>query len=375
MSEKPEAAVLIVSPLPPPIGGIGSWAETLLASSLQRHFAISVLDTSPASGDALRGGNHPRLHRISGSLRTLGRAFALLRSQRPAIVHINSSYYWGFLRDGAIAWMSLAFGARVLMHLHGGDFDVFLAHCPRSLRPLVYATLARCDRVIVLTRQTETMLAQRLEPERVRYLPNFVRPELFKGNGGASSDRARVQVLFVGWVIETKGVRELLEVARRMPEARFTLCGPIDEAFRSSIAAELDSLGERVSLLGRVEHAELRTLYSRFDVFVLPTHREGFPVSVLEAMAAGLPVLATPVGAIPDAIREGVEGFLVPVGDVDALEAKLRTLVEAPDLRRSLGAAARERVEGHFAVEIVVSELCGMYRELLEAGAPRSGAA
>jgi glycosyltransferase involved in cell wall biosynthesis len=282
---------------------------------------------------------------------------------------VNSSYYWGFLRDGAIVWLSSRMGARVLMHLHGGDFDVFLEACPGPVRWLVLKTLRRCQAVVVLTRDTQAQLARLLDPERVHHLPNFVRTELFSRSGPTERDpAAKVEVLFVGWVIGTKGVRELLEAARSLPGARFTLVGPIDPDFQATVSGELEELGERVRLLGRLSHEETAALYGQCDVFVLPTYREGFPVSVLEAMAASLPVVATPVGAIPDVVREGHEGHLVPVRDASALARRLRELVEDPARRRAMGCAARERVERYFSVEIVVAELEALYDSLLGAG-------
>ena len=128
-------------------------------------------------------------------------------------------------------------------------------------------------------------------------------------------------------------------------------------------------------LLGRLSHEETAALYAQCDVFVLPTYREGFPVSVLEAMAASLPVVATPVGAIPDAIRDGREGHLVPVRDASALAEKLSELVENPEGRRAMGRAARERVERHFSVEVVVAELEALYDALLSSDPGSSGPA
>ncbi len=359
----------MVTPLPPPVGGIGSWAETLLRSALPRHFDLRVLDTSPPQKGSVRSGNRPRFGRAWSSLRSLLRSLRLLRQHRPQIVHVNSSYYWGFLRDGAIVWLSAWMGARVLMHLHGGDFDVFLEACPRPARRIVLKTLQRCDGVIVLTRDTQAQLGRALDPARVHRLPNFVQTGLFAGSDRTDTGpAAKVEVLFVGWVIETKGVRELLDAARSLPGARFTLVGPVDADFHASISGELEELGERVRLLGRLPHHETVALYGQCDVFVLPTHREGFPVSVLEAMAASLPVVATPVGAIPDVVREGREGHLVPVRDASALARRLRELVEDPARRRAMGCAARERVERHFCVEIVVAELEALYDSLLGAG-------
>ena len=364
----------MVTPLPPPVGGIGSWAETVLGSALPQHFDLQVLDTSPPSDESLRSGNRPHLGRVSSSLGSLLRARMLLRQHRPRIVHVNSSYYWGFIRDGAIVWLSSWMGARVLMHLHGGDFDVFLDACPGPVRRMILRTLRRCDGVIVLTGETRAQLARSLHPERVHLLPNFVRTELFSERRASDpGPAAKVEVLFVGWVIETKGVHELLEAARSLPGARFTLVGPIDAAFRAGVSGLLEALGERVRLLGRLSHEETVALYAESDVFVLPSYREGFPVSVLEAMAASLPVVATPVGAIPDAVRDGREGHLVPARDAAALGKRLRELVEDPKRRRAMGIAARQRVERHFSVEIVVDELESLYDSLLAQGPGSSG--
>jgi glycogen synthase len=113
--------------------------------------------------------------------------------------------------------------------------------------------------------------------------------------------------------------------------------------------------------------SEIFRLYREADVFVLPTWREGFPNVVIEAMAAGLPVVATPVGAIAEAIEDGKSGLLVPVRDAAALEAALRRLIEDAALRHALGAAARARVESVFAFETVVARLAAIYDELLAA--------
>jgi glycosyltransferase involved in cell wall biosynthesis len=113
---------------------------------------------------------------------------------------------------------------------------------------------------------------------------------------------------------------------------------------------------------------EIRRLYAEADIFVLPTYREGFPNVVLEAMAAALPVVATTVGAIPDAVRDGEEGILVPPRDPAALQAALRRLVEDPQLRHAMGRCARARVEAVFSMPAVVSELDQIYRELVDEG-------
>jgi len=211
-------------------------------------------------------------------------------------------------------------------------------------------------------------------PDRVRYVPNFVKIADF----GALPDRASrgdlaVEVLFVGWIIAAKGVRELVDVARRIPHAHFTLVGPAEHSFFESLQPALESLGERITLLDPRPREGILELYRRADILVLPTWREGFPNVVLEAMAAGLPIVSTPVGAIPDAIRDGQEGFLIPPRDAQALEAALRHLVENATLRLAMGSRARIRAEAVFEMEAVITQLQAVYDEIFE-GTHRSSA-
>ncbi|HVH20206.1 MAG TPA: glycosyltransferase, partial [Myxococcota bacterium] len=234
-------------------------------------------------------------------------------------------------------------------------------------RSFIAATLRKTDRLIALTAHTERWLVAEEGPERVRYLPNFVQLDAVGTPPDRSGRAGPVEVLFVGWLLEAKGVRELLAAAQRLPDARFTLVGPEEPSFTATVQAELAALADRVRVLPAQPRSEIFRLYREADVFVLPTWREGFPNVVIEAMAAGLPVVATPVGAIAEAIEDGTSGLLVPVRDAAALEAALRRLIEDAALRHALGAAARARVESVFAFEAVVARLAAIYDELLAA--------
>ena len=358
--------LLFVSPLPPPMGEIANWMIAILESPLRERFELRVVDSSPSSKGAVHGSSRLRADRAMDAVRILARLVVALASFRPAIVHVNTSYQWAFLRDGIAVWIASAFGARTLIHFHGGDFPEFVQSLCRSLRRLAEATLRRADRLIALTHPTRVYLESVARSDRVRYVPNFVRPgDLTDARERASGERP-VHVLFVGWILAAKGVRELLEAARAIPEARFTLVGPEEPAFVEGLRVELEDLKPRVRLLPAKMKKELAQLYRDADVFVLPTWREGFPNVVLEAMAAGLPVVATPVGAIPDALRDGQEGLLVPPRDAAALTRALRRLVGDAELRARMGARARERAETVFSQKVVIGQLESLYRELVD---------
>jgi glycosyltransferase involved in cell wall biosynthesis len=359
--------LLLLSALPPPTGGIPTWTLALLESDLARRFEVRVVNSSPSRADAVSGESRFRFDRALDALRTLSRWVLELVRFRPDVAHVNTPYYWAFLRDGAALWLASLAGAKTAIHPRGGDFPEFVAGARGALRRFVDATLRRADACIALTRDNQRLMGEIAGEARVRYVPNFVA----LGDLGPVPDRgardpsAPVRVLFVGWMLEAKGVRELLHAARALPEARFVLIGAEDPDFLASVRDDLDALADRVLRIPPRPREEVLGLYGEADVFVLPTWREGFPNVVLEAMAAGLPVVATPVGAIPEAVRDGEEGFLVPVRDEAALTAALRRLVDDRELRLAMGRRARERAERVFSIEAVTGQLDALYRELM----------
>lgn len=361
---EPRRRLLFVSPLPPPTGGISNWMVAVRASKLAERFEIRVVNSSPSAAD-VTGTSRLRLGRVGDALRILAELARELVRFRPALVHVNTSYFWAFLRDGLAVRMARLAGARTLLHLRGGDFPEWADGAGAGWRTFVAATLRKTDCVIALTEPTQRWLEAEEGAERVRYLPNFVQLAAIGAPPDRSARNGPPHVLFVGWLLEAKGVRELLAAARQLPQARFTLVGPEEPSFTATIRAELDALGERVRVLSAQPRERIFELYREADVFVLPTWREGFPNVVIEAMAAALPVVATPVGAIPEAVEDGRTGLLVPVRDAAALEAALRRLIDDPALRRRFGDAGRARVEAIFAFDAVVARLAALYDELL----------
>ncbi len=144
--------------------------------------------------------------------------------------------------------------------------------------------------------------------------------------------------------------------------------GPVEPDARR-LATELGVAG-RVEFVGRRSPAEVRELLRGVDLLALPSRIEGFPYTILEAMAAGVPVVATRVYGIPEAVDDGVTGTLVGVGDVGALSAAFSTLIGDRALRSRMGNAARRRFEQRFTLERHVHEMEAMYCEMLGARAP-----
>jgi glycosyltransferase involved in cell wall biosynthesis len=112
---------------------------------------------------------------------------------------------------------------------------------------------------------------------------------------------------------------------------------------------------------------DVAPFYAAFDAMILPSGNEGTPVSAIEALAAGRPVVATRVGGVPDVVRDGQDGFLVDTGDVETLAERLAQLAHDPELRTSMGEAGRARVLTRYSVERLIDDVDRLYRTLLAA--------
>lgn len=165
----------------------------------------------------------------------------------------------------------------------------------------------------------------------------------------------------VARLAEQKGHRDLIAAAAsvlaRHPDVRFVVAG--DGELRGELEALAAPLGDRFELLG--ERHDVPDLLASFEVFAFPSHFEGLCLAVIEAQAAGVPVVATPVGGIRETVVEGETGFLVPVGDPQALAERISWCLEHADETRRVAEEARARVATRFGVERMVAETLALY--------------
>ena len=213
---------------------------------------------------------------------------------------------------------------------------------------------------------------------RMEVIHNAVDVAAFQRGPDAALRRALVDgsqrhvVLVAARLDPQKGHRHLLAAAARVPDALFALAG--DGPERPALERITDDLGlrDRVTFLGtRTDVAELLAVC---DVFVLPSLYEGLPISVLEAMAARRPVVATAIGGTQEAVVDGESGLLVPPADPDSLAAAIRRLLDDPALRDRLASAGRARVEREFAVASMAARVTDLY-DLLTTQAEQPGRA
>lgn len=288
-------------------------------------------------------------------------AWALLRG-RVALMHVHSASRGSFWRKSLFC--TLAHWARVpyVFHLHSGEFPHFYNRELNAIgRWWVRRVLRQAAAVAVLTPSWLAPVG-RIEPgARLCELPNPVPLPLEVSVLRAVPQR----VLFLGRLRESKGVFDLLRaipvVLTRYPGIRFCLAGDGDlDAVQS--AAVKAGVQSAIELPGWVDGERKDAELASADLLVLPSHFEGLPICVLEAMAHGVPVVATPVGGVPHALDQGRCGVLTPVGDDRALAEAMMALLGDMPRRRTLAVLARKRAEQLFSPPSACAALETLWR-------------
>ena len=320
--------------------------------------------------DATRGAGSVALSPLLVA-RFIGRMVAMRARGGLDLVHINLASNGSTYRKLVIAAAARALGVPYVLHLHGADYRSFWSDERPWLSQHIRTMFEGAARIVVLGRVWRDFVAERAPraAERIVIVPNASAPPALPHTGGGSE----AHILFLGRIGDRKGVPQLGEALHRMkalPGWRATIAGDGHVDAARAKAAEY-GLTDRVDLPGWVGPERVAELIASADILVLPSFSENLPVSIIEAMAAGVAVVATPVGAVEDIVIDGETGLLVPPGDVEALQTALTRLVTDPALRLKLGQGGlklhRERLDlCPFAdtIECVWSEAAGRPRTL-----------
>jgi glycosyltransferase involved in cell wall biosynthesis len=352
-----EPRIGLVAPLPPQIGGVASFAEWLLAHEDEIGCRYETFDLwrppdAEAGGRLSMRAIGRQAHLIAGFVRWLRSA--------PALNHYCISWApTGLARDVLFLALLRVSGKRTIGNLH---VVVDLGRCRKAVLRLV----ARLTHVLVTTAPpaAELLGAAGISAQ---WISNPVRMEPNGGRPAPSSTSLRL--LFVGRYGEAKGAPDLVgALAQARSSGVDATLRFVGSELRAGDEASLRSdveqwgLGEVVEFAGVLSSERLRDCYIETDVICLPSRREGLPMALLEGMAFGLPVLATPVGGIPYLVADGETGMLVEPGDVDGLARAIETLAASPEDRRKMGAAARARVRETADGRLVAGQWRALYR-------------
>jgi len=307
-----------------------------------------------------------RQGRLTWHLREVGRMKALLRNLRPDIVHGHSTglYAGAALTSGfpnvitahGIVAREVALYQGIGMRLRGSVDVLYERYCLNKARD-----------IIAISPYVQEVF-QPLTEARFHLIENAVDHAFFR----LTPQPAAGRILFAGAVIERKGllplVKALASVKKAQPHVELRIAGGTpDQRYYQALLQIADTLGVRanISFVGLLDQEHLLEEYARCSLFVLPSFQETAPMAVQQALAAGVPVVATPAGGVPAIVKDGMTGLLVETGDSDALATAISRLLYDERLRADMGARGRAEAETRFMPEVVAKKTKAVYDEIL----------
>lgn len=347
-------------------GGVGSYLEEVMPLQARAYGYDCIRAVLPAEHAAAFPGLLPGWlvtfpaprGRLLSTWRMTVAAVAMVRRWRPDVVHLHSTFAGLALRP----ILKLFFDKTLLVYCaHGWSFDRRVGRSQIRVFRSAERLLARlCDRIVCVSRKDyERASSAGIPPAMMSVILNGIadHPPFNKSPIKDMWPDAVLKILFVGRLDTQKGVDVLLAAMRQLGDRGFAV------VVGESVAGQ-EVLGDtpaNVKVLGWLPREQINQLYAAADVLVMPSRWEGLPIVALEAMRAGLPVVATRVGGIPEAVEDGITGRLVDVDAPSQLAAVLQSL-DAATLG-CMSAKARLRFLDRFRIERVALELDQLYRE------------
>jgi glycosyltransferase involved in cell wall biosynthesis len=369
--------ILVVGPVPPPRGGIASLMMDLVDSSLKYHYDFELFArqfTFPKWAKDPLTRNLIRAHKYM-------RYFIRLLTRDYSLVHTHSPGH-RFMQSAVYMFLARLLGIKVLLHLHGNEWAPFYPEKSRLNQRLIEFGLKRASKILVIREQWVGKIRELLSDPDVSLMPNMIPPrrpsdpeEMERTLQRLDLDHGDFIALLAGAgaVGRDKGILDIIEaapeVAAKLDRIRFVIAGGEEVPGQMDHALELiekKGLSRWMRILGDVEREEVLRILDLSSIFLLPSYIEGMPISIMEAMRAGVPVVATPVGAIPEMIKHEDSGLLIDKGSPDQIATALLRLAEDDELGRALSARGLEVFHSRFNLERGAKRVRMIYQELMD---------
>jgi glycosyltransferase involved in cell wall biosynthesis len=365
--------VLMAGHLPPPMSGIGTYYQTLLNSSLPSRVNLRFIDTSSRR----RSGSETGSWSLSNFLSALGDCVRFTKAvmvYQPKICHIATAFGLSFLKHSVCIVIARLFGSRVLLHPHC-SFHYLYERQSRAWQRIVRSIVGLCHGVIVISNEWKKL--QEVVPGcQIYYLPNAIDIKSYVEVGRekitSQSDKPSLHILYLGHLGKAKGSFDLVCAAKAVLEHGHELV--FELVGQEQVFGDIEQLNTQIAKAGLeqfiyvrpgVPYEEKIELLRSADIFVYPSYHEGMPMAVMEAMACGLPIIATRVGGLPDLVCPGVNGILVPAGQPDQLADAILQLIRNPQMRHSMQINSLQLAQENFDVEKRVPRLLDIYQTAL----------
>lgn len=311
-------------------GGIAAVVNGYRDSQLEKDFDIIYVESYQDGG---------KLGKFFKAIRGYIHYIKVLIIDKPDLVHIHSSFGPSFYRK--IPFINIAhwFGKPIINHIHGSDFDTFYFKASNKKKKLIEKMYLKCSAIIALSDAGMEQISKIVSTQKIVIIENFslVHMDALLERQKRSSNNT---VLYLGEIGKRKGCYDIPsvveEVAKKIPDVRFIL-GGAGEVEKIKKLLNDKGMQKYVEFPGWVRGDQKDRLLREADVFLLPSYNEGMPMSILDAMGYGLPIVSTNVGGISKIVHDGNNGYLCQAGDIIGLSEAIIELLQDVELLKTFG--------------------------------------
>lgn len=372
--------VLIVGYLPPPQEGTARITEVIVNSQyLRDNFEIIFLSLKKRNKATLRG--KMALMNVFYNLLNFIRYKCEIIFYQPNIIYLPlAQNRLGFLRDSFFILIGKFFGKKICVHFHGGNFDLFYQQQKIFFQRYIRYVLKKIDRLILLAEKFKKQFNQFIDESKMSVLYNCLPEMQIDFHERTNSVKDKIRVLFIGYLSKAKGALDLVYsipkvLAVYKNPIEFILCGqPVDIERNITFISEPhlgyskikkfieeNNLQAHVRIFTNLTSEQKEKFFWESDIFVFPTYSEGCGLVVLEAMAYGLTIITTRVGALEEMLKEGENCFFVKPGDCEELAEKILFLANNEELRKKFGENNKKLIGERYNKNIFVKNLMDIW--------------
>lgn len=344
-------------------GGIAAVTSGYYGSALESTYDIRYVESYC---------NGSKFQKLIKAIKGIIEFRKVLREFKPELVHMHTSFGPSFYRMQPFLYLAKKQGIPVIDHLHGADFKTFYIDASNKKKKLIKKVYNDFSKIIVLSKEWEDTMSEVVPREKLTVIENYCMPQDIKTIECLIGDRFRdKQILFLGEIGKRKGGYDFAAIVKKtlaeVPDAVFMFCG-------SGAKADVDDIVYDVYSVAGKEHAVFpgwlrgeakEKVLRESAVYMLPSYDEGLPMSILDAMSYGLPVVSTNVGGIPKVVRAGVNGFLSEPGDTDSISTGLAKLLSDKDMYIRAARKSYEIADKEYNFEVHLEKLKKTYDEFL----------
>ena len=370
--------ILIIQP--DSIGGVKTSLDTILSSPLlQSHFTLrSFLISRPSQ--LKESASRISFENLGLAMKQITNLIKVIRYYSPQIVHIPLVSGIAFFKYSLFLLVAKLRGCNAILHLHGGKFREFYSNSSIFVQYLIKNVFKLSNAIVVMGNCWKTYLNSIGIIENIHIIPNTIETEFVKYFlKFMPKDRfynKNFNILFIGKISKNKGIGDLLYalflLRKKMekyntPQIKAYLVGEFSNTeFRKEIFSRIKkyALQDYIVFTGVLRGKRKIEIFEKGTVLVLPSYYENFPIVLLEAMAAGLPVIATAIGAVPEIIEDNRNGFLISPGDAEKLAEKLLYLIHNKDKLKDMSLTNIKKFNDIYSPPRIMEKWLNLYNDI-----------